>query len=359
LGKLSIPQHIVIGDNRDDTEHAFDHLLSKRTGGRILMLASTLPGTDIDWLTELLASYNGALEMMHIDKGNSKTVQRVAENIKRHRAMMCIGAGGGKVLDVAKYASFLSKIPFVAYPTLLSHDGIASPVAVIPEGEHWSESRMAESPYSVIVDLQTVSEAPLHSTLSGISDLTANLFATLDAERFRDEHEGAYASLATALARSASQLVFPGFSKLALQTLSAKQVKPLAWGLVLSGIAMAISGDSRPASGAEHKISHAIDYLFRLPVTHGFTVSVGNVVSAFLHEAYEKEIMRFNKALGLPVLGEDIGLGDEDFAKAILYAGKVRPERRTILEEKALTEKKILKLLERIRAEKGSAPPTP
>ncbi len=356
MGKLRIPQYIFIGDSRGDTEHAFEHLLKKRTGCRILMLASALPGTDISWLAELLASYDGALELMHIDKGNSKTVQRVVANIKKHGAMMCIGAGGGKVLDVAKYASFLSTIPFVAYPTLLSHDGIASPVAVIPEGEHWSESRMAESPYGVIVDLQTVSEAPLHATLSGISDLTANLFAALDAERFRAEDEGEYASLATALARSASQLVFPGFSKRALHAPSAKQVKPLAWGLVLSGIAMAISGDSRPASGAEHKISHAIDYLFRLPVTHGFTVSVGNVISAFLHGAYEREIIRFNKTLGLPVTGEDIGLGDKDFARAILYASKVRPERRTILEEKSLTEKEILKLLERIRAEKEKTP---
>ena len=36
----------------------------------------------------------------------------------------------------------------------------------------------------------------------------------------------------------------------------------LAEGLVLTGIAMSISGDTRPASGACHEINHAFDLLF-------------------------------------------------------------------------------------------------
>ena len=120
--------------------------------------------------------------------------------------------------------------------------------------------------------------------------------------------------------------------------ISKEQAKHLAWGLVLSGIAMSISGNSRPASGAEHKISHAIDYLFPGSVSHGFTVSVGNVVAAFLHEQYQKEIISFNVALGLPVVSDDIGIKKKEFVEVILHAATIRPDRYTILEKKSLTQ---------------------
>lgn len=352
---MKIPQHIFIGDTREDTEHAFEHLLEKREEARILILTSSLSSKHINWLRELLNSLTAVVELIHIGRGDMGAVKHAVENIKKYRATICIGAGGGRVIDVAKFASFQGNILFVSYPTLLSHDGIASPVAVIPDGEHWSESRMAASPFSVIVDLETVAGAPPRSTLSGISDLTANLFAALDAERFGAGSTGEYGTLATAIGRSASQLVFPGFGKLTVHALTTEQLKPLAWGLVLSGIAMAITGDSRPASGAEHKISHAIDYLFGVPVSHGFTVSVGNVVSAFLHGRYEKEIVGFNTALGLPVVSEDIGIEKKDFAEVLRYARTIRPERHTILEEKKLTGQQITELLERIEEAKERA----
>ena len=40
-----------------------------------------------------------------------------------------IGVGGGKALDVAKYAASLAGLPYFAVPTSLSNDGFCSPQA--------------------------------------------------------------------------------------------------------------------------------------------------------------------------------------------------------------------------------------
>jgi glycerol-1-phosphate dehydrogenase [NAD(P)+] len=305
-------------------------------------------------VTGILGSTGAEVFSIGVARDDTRALEKAVYSIKKNQASLCIGIGGGRVLDVAKFACFSGNIPFVSFPLLLSHDGIASPVAVIHDGKKWSESRTAASPLGVIVDLETVAREPKHSILSGISDLTANLFASLDVELAGAEHGGGYDSLATAIARSASQLVFPRFQEYSLDSPSVEQMRNLAWGLILSGIAMSIAGSSRPASGAEHKISHAIDYLCPVPVSHGFTVSVGNVISAFLHGHYQKEIILFNTSLGLPVIGDDIGIGKADFVKVMLHARTIRPDRYTILEEKNLTRSAIDKLLDRIAATRKS-----
>ena len=58
----------------------------------------------------------------------------------------------------------------------------------------------------------------------------------------------------------------------------------LAEALVLSGMAMAAAGSSRPSSGADHEIMHAIDALFPGTANHGELAGVGALFSAFLRE---------------------------------------------------------------------------
>ncbi len=345
---MKIPQYIYITEKKNETKKAFERVFQSEQPKRVLIVTSISPLMKVKWLFDYLLSNRTKAEKLLVEKSDKKALEKTVNRIENGSFDFCIGIGGGKILDIAKYASFVEKIRFLSFPTLLSHDGIASPVAVIRDGKHWSESRRAESPYAVIIDLKTVVGAPTASLLSGIADLVANLFASIDADVFKEKNKKAYSELATGIARSASLFVFPRFSKISLKKISKNDLKHLAWGLILSGISMSIAGNSRPASGAEHKISHAIDYLFSLPVSHGFTVSIGNVISAFLHQRYKKEIIEFNYSLGLPVLSEDIGIKKEEFVNAVLYASKIKPDRYTILEEKNLTKTGVINLLDEI-----------
>ena len=40
-----------------------------------------------------------------------------------------VGVGGGKVLDFAKYTSYLLRLPYISVPTSMSNDGFCSPTS--------------------------------------------------------------------------------------------------------------------------------------------------------------------------------------------------------------------------------------
>ena len=54
---------------------------------------------------------------------------------------------------------------------------------------------------------------------------------------------------------------------------------------MLSGLAMAMAGYSRPCSGADHEILHAIDHLFPGTAGHGELAGVGALFSTYLRGA--------------------------------------------------------------------------
>ena len=70
-----------------------------------------------------------------------------------------VGIGGGRTLDVAKYAATRAALPMVAVATNLAHDGICSPVASL-EHAHGKGSYGVAMPLAVVVDLDYVRAAP-------------------------------------------------------------------------------------------------------------------------------------------------------------------------------------------------------
>ena len=56
----------------------------------------------------------------------------------------------------------------------------------------------------------------------------------------------------------------------------------LAEALILSGLAMSVAGSSRPCSGGDHEIMHAIDQLYPGTASHGELAGVGALFCAYL-----------------------------------------------------------------------------
>jgi glycerol-1-phosphate dehydrogenase [NAD(P)+] len=113
----------------------------------------------------------------------------------------------------------------------------------------------------------------------------------------------------------------------------------LAEALVLSGLAMATAGSSRPCSGGEHEILHAIDHLFPGTAHHGELAGAATLFMAFLREdgsaAAVDACLRRHE---LPRLPADLGLSAGQFAEAVAYAPRTRPDRYTLLEHLALDD---------------------
>ena len=53
--------------------------------------------------------------------------------------------------------------------------------------------------------------------------------------------------------------------------------------MISSGMAISIAGNSRPASGSEHKFSHALDMIAPKPALHGEQCGVGTIMMMYLH----------------------------------------------------------------------------
>jgi glycerol-1-phosphate dehydrogenase [NAD(P)+] len=62
-----------------------------------------------------------------VKESTEAMVKHVVDAIKRTKASIALGVGGGKDIDVAKLSSAKASVPFMSIPTAGSHDGIASP----------------------------------------------------------------------------------------------------------------------------------------------------------------------------------------------------------------------------------------
>jgi len=112
--------------------------------------------------------------------------------------------------------------------------------------------------------------------------------------------------------------------------------------LISSGISMSLVGSSRPASGAEHMFSHALESLGSRAL-HGEQCGFGSILMAKLQGQDWKTIRDKLKLIGAPVTIKELNTNKETIIQALLEAKKIR-ERYTILDEKPLTEEKALEL---------------
>jgi glycerol-1-phosphate dehydrogenase [NAD(P)+] len=117
----------------------------------------------------------------------------------------------------------------------------------------------------------------------------------------------------------------------------------LAQGLIKSGCAMCILGSSRPASGSEHKISHALDHLFAPRKTlHGEQVGIATLFTMALQENKQlTRVMHLYGTIRFPHTLRHLSVTENQFIKVVQRAHTFRPYRYTILEDREITPEVI------------------
>lgn len=329
---MDLPQVFTITDG--DEEHAATEL------------ARGLDALEITAPVLLVGSHGGVLargvtaaaERRPVSEGaNQDWSSHLGSIAARAGGDAIVAIGGGRTLDIGKLAAARAGTRVVTVPTQLSHDGICSPVAVVPDHEGRPESLGAITPTAVFLSMPTLLEAPEATIRAGLGDILANPFALRDwalaAERGLEETDQRSWDLSV----QAYELVRDIVEEANLGARS--EVLPrLADALVLSGMAMISAHSSRPASGGEHEISHAIDELLGGRAMHGEQVAFGCIISAAL---YEEDVAAFRdrlRAVGLPGSPDDLGLDEDGLVDIVLHAPDTRPGRFTILEHADLDE---------------------
>lgn len=324
---MQLPRNVVVGhDVINDTGNVCKDL--KLTGNALIVTgAKTLKMAGKKVSTSLIDSgFN--VNMTIVEKPTFDEVLRVEKLAGEDKASFLLGIGGGKSIDIAKLASMHLDIPFISVPTAASHDGIVSSRASIIRN-NTTVSESAHTPLGVVADTTIIAKAPYRLLAAGCGDIISNYTAVRDwelAHRLRDEPFSEYASIISKLTAKilidSAELIRPGLEESAWTVMKA---------LVASGVAMSIAGSSRPASGSEHKFSHALDELAPKPALHGEQCGVGTIMMMYLHGGNWQEIKSSLKKIGAPTNASELGIEAGYIIEALLYAHKIRPDRYTIL----------------------------
>lgn len=272
------------------------------------------------------------------DSNRESEVDRIISELGDREVDAVIGIGGGRTIDVAKMTARRLDVHVISFPTLVSHDGIASPVSVLLNDAGKKQSLAARMPAAVVVDLEIIGRAPIASIRAGVGDLISNFSAIEDWKLGRLHSGEDYHDLAAVISYTAASSVFEMSEIGEVYMRHPDFIRRLVQGLILSGTAMAIAGSTRPASGAEHNISHAIDSIYNLNTYHGEQVALGTILATYLRGGDWEKFMIFFRRLGIPVTCLDIGLSEKEYIKAVLDAPNMRKGRYTILDQIDLNE---------------------
>lgn len=275
--------------------------------------------------------------------GTLEEANRLLEQLDLSPPTVVVAIGGGQPIDVAKLAASRARVDVVVVPTALSHDGVSSPVASLAFPDGIRRSLAAGMPAGVVVDLDVVRATPPHLLRAGIGDLVSNLTAVADWRLSRQVTGEALDEFAASIAVQAAAAVFA-----APWPLDDVGLAELARGLVVSGLAMEVAGSSRPCSGAEHLISHALDNLLgRGAHLHGEQVALGCLVSASLHDAHVEELRDLFGRCGLATTVAASGIDEDLLVRAIQHAPQTRRSRFTVLDTVDLAEDAVRDLVRR------------
>jgi len=330
---MELPRYVVVG--HDALKQVGEVCAGLKIGRRALVVADpTTMKIAGETVVAQLQERKIRTEEYLIADANWEAVSAAKDLITSKDVDFALGVGGGRSIDVAKLAAFQSGVPYVSVPTAASHDGVVSSQASIDK-EGQKQSFPAQTPIAVIMDTGIIAESPFRLLAAGCGDIISNLTAVKDWALGRNLRNEYYSSYAAALSELAARLLIE----------NAHTIKPRleesAWfvakALVSSGVAMSIAGSSRPASGSEHKFSHALDKLAKKPALHGEQCGVGTIMMMYLHGGNWEEVRNALLAIGAPTTARALGVTDEELIEALIHAHEIHPERYTILGDAGLT----------------------
>lgn len=326
---IRLPRNVIVGHAVLD--RVGEAIADLHLTGRPLMVTSPTP-LDIagDTVRDSLRTHGGEPATVVIEEASFGSVERVIEAATDESADFLVGVGGGKAIDIAKMAADQLNLGFVSVPTAASHDGIVSGRGSVPDGDT-RHSVAAEPPLAVVADTGVLAEAPWELTTAGCADIISNYTAVMDwklANRLKNveysEYAGALSEMTAEMLVDNAESIRPGLEESAWIVVKA---------LVSSGVAMSIAGSSRPASGAEHLISHELDRLAPGRAYHGHQVGVASIMTAYLHTGERgvwQDIKRALESIDAPTTAEALGIEPDLLITAMTSAHRVR-DRYTIL----------------------------
>jgi glycerol-1-phosphate dehydrogenase [NAD(P)+] len=252
--------------------------------------------------------------------------------------------GSGTLNDITKRASAELDRPYMVVATAPSVDGYTSYGAAVSVGG-FKQTLPCAAPMVVIADTKVLREAPMDMIASGFGDCMAKYTAGMD--WILADLVGVHP-----IRSDVWDMVQIPLRKVYAHHTGISQRRGRSIGLLFdalsaSGFAMQLMHDSRPASGAEHLISHIweMEHLSKdgLPVSHGFKVSIGTLTITYLYEQ-----LRQLDLADIPLTGAESWEEREQSITAFFPDESVRKQTLAIAKEKFLEGDALLARREKL-----------
>ncbi|MGF7398901.1 sn-glycerol-1-phosphate dehydrogenase [Thermoanaerobacterium thermosaccharolyticum] len=203
-----------------------------------------------------------------------------------NKVEIMIAVGSGTINDVVKFVSSKTKIPYGIVATAPSMDGYASSVSpLIVNG--FKRTYTATYPVFIVGDTNILKDAPYDMITSGFGDIIGKFTSLADWYISSIITKEDYSKeIAEDTRKSLNECIEVSKN---LKSKDEKAIKKLMGALILSGLSMLKFGNSRPASGAEHHLSHFIEMKELLSGgiehSHGAKVGIMTRISVSLYNA--------------------------------------------------------------------------
>lgn len=195
-----------------------------------------------------------------------------------------LALGSGVINDCCKVFAHAAARPQVIVGTAPSMDGYASSCASMLVGRV-KTTLYSSCPAAIIADTMIMKDAPERMLWAGLGDMLAKHVALCEwriAHLVTGEY---YCQEVAALMRATLDRIMATAPR--LMERDPEVIGTIAEGLILSGIAIAFAGVSRPASGQEHYFSHVWEMLAlsrgQPGELHGIQVGVGTLLCLRLY----------------------------------------------------------------------------
>ncbi len=200
---------------------------------------------------------------------------------------LLVVCGSGSLTDLTRFVAARTATPFVSVATAPSMDGYSGSGAPMTHHGH-KRTIIATNAKAVIADTEILTAAPYDMIASGFSDTIGKLTSRVDWKLSAIVRNEYYCPVfAAAVDAAVGQTVA---AARAIRSRDADAIRTLGEALMISGIAMLLVGNSRPASGSEHSLSHYWEMCAgigrRRPFFHGTKVGVATGVAAAFNERF-------------------------------------------------------------------------
>ena len=213
----------------------------------------------------------------------------------RNQPDFIIAVGSGVINDLVKFVSHRAQLPYIVVGTAPSMDGYPSPGAPMLVGGY-KITFDATPPQAIFMDIDILRNAPLSLIQSGFSDLIGKTTANSDWVLRHFLQREYICDYSWDLVKEVLHILWDNADQIPHRTPDA--IRSLTIALLNSGFSMALVGDSRPASGAEHLIAHYLEMMSlshgKNTSLHGLRVGAATIVVKKMYDQFLKNLNQFD-----------------------------------------------------------------